>query len=99
MNSVAIKRSSIEIKSIDSDWNSPEALKVHYVIFKPGTTNDVLVMKEGSDTGPVALEMKSTDGEPRIVYLDGQTVDLYLDYSECTLNTGAKVLIMLWTYK
>lgn len=99
VNSVSYVGNTIEISSIDSDWNSSESRKIHYVIFVPGASNDILVMKEGSGTGPTTIYMKSSDGEPRIAYLDGQSVDLFLDYGDCTLNTGAKVLVVLWEKK
>jgi len=98
-NTVSYVGNVIEISAIDSDWNSTETRKIQYIIFVPGASNDVLVMKEASATGPTVVYMKSTDGEPRIAYLEGQSADLYLDYSDCTFNTGAKVLIMLWEKK
>ena len=95
-NTVSFSHPIINISSIDSDWNDTEARRVQYIIFNPGATNDILVIKQLSATGPEIVRMKSTDGEPRIVNLNGTSVDMFLDYSDCTLNTGAIVIIVLW---
>lgn len=94
-NTVTAGPGSIMISVIDSDWTAPTYYSVFAVIFIPGATNDVAVIKSVSDTGPELTTMKSTDGEARITYFDGLRLKPMLDYSASTLNSGARILIII----
>jgi hypothetical protein len=96
VNTVSFAHPVINISSIDSDWNDTEGRKVQYIIFHPGASDDILVIEQASATGPEIVRMKSSDGEPRVAYLGGTKVDMFLDFSDCTLTAGAKVIILLW---
>lgn len=95
-NTVQYSFPVINISAIDSDWNDTESRRVQYIIFVPGSANDILVIKQASATGPEIARMKSADGEPRIAIVGGSEIDMFLDYSDCTLNAGSKVIILLF---
>jgi len=94
-NNVIGLRNSIEISSIDSDWNDTEYRYVKYIIFVPGATDDILVIRQASTTGPTIVYMKSSDGYPRIAYPLGTEIKMFLDYADSTLTAGSQVIILL----
>ena len=94
-NTVNESGNVIEISAIDEDWDPDSNLNVQFIKFVPGQANDICVMKAADDSGPECFRANPTDAEPRIVYYGGTTLRPYLDYSACTLNTGAKVIIVL----
>jgi hypothetical protein len=105
---IEVSNKVIGISGIDADVDvladagldsaSSKGLPILCIRFMPGAADDVLVVKEGADDGPVITKLLSTDGEIRADgNFDGK--ELYnpvIDESECTLTAGALVTI---TYK
>ena len=101
-NTVTLTDNVITISAIDSDWTWTDTLsrmtagvKVVLVRFNPGAANDRLVIKQGTAAGAELVNLLATDTEARLQYLFGATVKPMLDYSDCTLSSGAKVTIVL----
>jgi hypothetical protein len=86
--------SVITISAIDSDWVDTESRYIRRVVFVPGAADDIMVMKAATASGPIIVYLKSTDGEPRVDYLDAQ-ITLMLDYSDCTFTAGATVIVLI----
>jgi len=98
-----IQGTSMEVTAIDADWdwgvkgNSVElAPKLCSITFIPGSANDVLVVKDGSDAGPIIFQTICLDAIERTQYYFGARKRIYIDHSDCTLSFGHKVLICLW---
>ena len=94
-NTVTSSSTVIEVSGMDSDWDPDTVYKVIMIMFIPGASNDVMVIKQASATGPTVFYAKSTDGEPRVAYYNGREIRQFLDYGDCTLNAGAKVLVVI----
>jgi len=87
----------IEITSLVADYDHGSVERIASIIFIPGATDDVLVVKDGSDTGPTVMYVKCADTyDQRVKYFYGQALQPYIDFSECTLSTGHKILIARW---
>lgn len=92
----------IELTPTSTDWNAavqyPDGLQVEAIVFTPGAAGDRLSLKSVSDSGiHIFPWVKSIDGGGITWYYGGQTVKLYLDYSDSTLTdiTNTRVLIQL----
>ncbi|MCW7076379.1 MAG: hypothetical protein OCU18_03695 [Candidatus Syntrophoarchaeum sp.] len=96
-------RGTIEVNSIAADWDwaavmtsHPEAVRLASITFIPGAANDKLVVKEDSDAGPVIFRALCTDTDEKIKYFYGAKRSVYVDFSECVLSAGHKMIIDLW---
>ena len=70
-----------KISAIDADWDAGETIPIHSIEFIPGASDDELVVFEQSVAGGVeCCRLKSTDGEPRIKYFDGNDVWPVIDF-------------------
>lgn len=97
----------VEVSGIDSNFDlvaragytqyaTAGGAPLEMVLFFPGAANDILVIRDTvADTGPIIAKMKSLDGEPRIMYFRGAKVKPVMDYSDCTLSSGALVIFIL----
>jgi len=95
-NTIKVFRHGYEISGIDSDWDPGEWMDIDSIQFVPGATNDICTIKDQSDTGPVIFYANSTDGDSRIKYFPSNArFKPLLDFSACTLNSGAYVIIIL----
>lgn len=96
----------VQVSAMDSDFDlvaqtgyiqyaTTGGVPIELILFYPGAANDILVIKDTAATGPVVATMKSVDAEPRVLYFRGAKIKPYLDYSECTLTSGAFVTFIL----
>lgn len=92
----------IEITGIDADWiwtttyPASKGIKVVSIEFWGGAANDVLVIKENSAAGAILFKRKTPDTDySSIKYFFGSTIHPVIDYSDCTLSSGHKVVITL----
>lgn len=91
----------------DDDWtwsdtftgNYYERLKgipIQSIVLTPGAANDEVIMYDGPIANGVQLpSLKSTDGEERVYYLDGQVTKLIIDSSASTLSSGHRITVVL----
>ena len=104
-NTITHSGNVIEITNIDSDWTWTDTLTaltdgiwVKSIQFNPGATDDVLVIKEGSDTGPKILYFKCVDTyDQRCKYFNHRNNVLLkpvFDYSDSTISAGASIIII-----
>lgn len=64
------------------------------LFFFPSAANDVLIVREGSITGPIMAKLIALAAEQQGIYFNGdEAVVPVIDYSECTLNTPASAVI------
>lgn len=77
-------------------------IAISSIRFRPGGSADRLVVKEDSATGVTICEMRYGSGgvgvfpnEDLIEYFHGARHRPYIDFSDCTLTSGHKVLIKL----
>jgi hypothetical protein len=82
------------------DWNCqtnhPNGLHVWSILFNPSTINDVVCIKEGSDTGPIILKAKDVEARGILFNLPGNNINPYLDQSECVFGVTANVRITFY---
>ena len=82
------------------DWDSqvsfPKGMRVFYILFYPSAANDIICIKEGSDTGPIIFQAKDVDGRGLLINLRGNLTYPYLDQSACTFGTAANVVITFY---
>ena len=88
----------IQLTAVDTDWLLSDLglsqSNIESVEFRPGATLDILVIKEGSATGPAIASLFSTSADTITKYLKGRH-DLFLDVSDCTLSAGHSITIIL----
>lgn len=92
-NTVKETNRTIEVSSIDSDYEMDTGLNVESVVFIPGASSDVVDIVESSDEAvdPVKVQLKSGDGEPR-GWLFNQRLRLGFVFANGTFTAGAKVI-------
>ena len=87
---------------LDSDWtwsttfpDAKDGIEVNYIIFHPGATSDVLVLRAESDTGPYYFPPAAAyDAEFDIIlYCNWQSMKLHIDYDTSTLSAGHVIII------
>lgn len=89
-------RNQIEISAIDADWTASSYLYVNSISFEPGAAGDYLTIKESVDSGPdIVPKMYSVDGSSLVHLFRETRMKPMIDYSECTLSAGHKVIITL----
>ena len=97
---------SVEVNTIVADWDwgvSGSTLdknpKLAAITFVPGAADDVLVVKDGSDAGPVIMMATCLTTDEKVQYFHGARKRPYVDFGDCTFTAGHKVLIDLWPSK
>ena len=99
MADTVLKSGNVQsISAIDVDWDQGQIYPLQSIQFVPGAAADVLVVKEGSASGPILAYFKAAatalDGSVLVKYfLHGQNHRPYIDFSECTLSSGHMVII------
>lgn len=83
----------------DADWSCVsdlgwETMRINSIVFKGGTANDVLIMRNGALDGPELVNWKiGGDTEEQIFYGKGQTFIPYIDASECVGDADCRIII------
>ena len=95
-NTVTTDGRCITLSAIDSDYDMAYQKRILSIQFVPGAADDVITILGGSATGPIRYYDISGDGEPRIKYFFGVYMQVFLDYSECTLSANSLVIIELY---
>ena len=96
----------LDISEIDADWdygdskpddwhNRPCLMSIE---FHPGSASDRMVIKEAREDGPVRFDSGEVDSasDSRIKYFHGVRVTPFIDFSDCTLSAGHRVIIETW---
>jgi len=82
----------LTLENIDEDWLAPNAVRNWEAVkFFPGAVGDYLLIREGSDAGPVITRLISYDGEGRIDREFSSASQPYLDYDNSQLSAGSIV--------
>jgi len=98
---------ALEISAIAADWNYVTDRPSHWPVnprlmsieFHPGGS-DVMAITEGDDQGLLRFYANCQDSyDSRIKYFHGNRCRPYIDFSECSLTAGHKVIIELWREK
>jgi len=94
------------LTAIDADWSYkasrpatwPELPRISSIEFHPGSTSDRMIIKQGGENGATRFDSGETQnaGDSRIKYFHGTRVMPFIDYGDCTLSEGHKVIIELW---
>lgn len=82
-----------EINSIAADYDYESSIICKAIVFIPGAASDAISIKDVDDTG-VKLYILSTDGEPRVLPMYLTKIVPYIDFSECTLSAGHRVVFL-----
>ena len=98
---------TIEITDLTADWvyenskpddwpnQNPRMLSIE---FHPGSANDRCVVKQKTEDGPTRFDSNYTDSQSdsRIKYFMGTRCEPFIDYSECVVSAGHKIIMELW---
>ena len=99
MATVNARKYFVEVSSISGDWLFSSDItgnpSFKAVKFFPGDIDDVLVIKEGSETGPTFTKLASSDGEGRIDKDISDASKPFIDFSDSILSPGALVVFVL----
>lgn len=96
-----INGTTIELTVIDADWIMDGKEKIQSIIFVSGEASaNVISLRDGPvDTAPHFLEITSDTEVEKVWYGDGISKQVYVDFDECTLTAGHKLIINLWPAK
>jgi hypothetical protein len=93
---------TVEVTDFDSDWfwssmfNHPLGMKIISIKFYPGAIDDKVIIKDGSDTGPIMCKLESSDGEPRYdMSFKGGYYKPVIDYGDSTFTAGSSVIFII----
>lgn len=95
----------IELTAINADWDYATQKPNHWPIhprlmsmqFNPAAAGDKIYVREENEAGPVIFEVTADSADDqRIKYFHGTRGKPYVDYSECILTAGHKLIIDLW---
>ncbi len=106
MATEVVKDGTLEITAIAADWDYrawdwkangwPAYPRLASIEYHPGGA-DTFVVKHRDDGGPTRFFGRcQSSNDSRIKYLHGSRLMPYLDFSECTLNAGHKLIFELW---
>ena len=99
MSTTQFRNNIIEVKAPNagSDWSlanvnsQPDltqlepGVPIHSILYTPGASLDVVVVKDGNDSGPIIAKFESADAtNQRIKYFYGKRHKPYVDISEGT---------------
>jgi len=94
-NTFAYGQNTLGISAMDSDFNLatlfPAGAVVIWLFFKPGAVNDKIDIRDG-EGGPALLCGTDTTGNGLQTHPWIPCIP-FLDYSACTLSSGAEVTI------
>lgn len=104
-NTTTVSGNVVEITGLDADWIATTDLstrtehgpvKVTSIQFSPSATGDILIVRDGSITGPVMFHVKCTaDTDQRVKYFHAFDCNPAIDISECTFGTAADARVIL----
>ena len=108
-NTVAVQGNIIAVSAMDSDFRIADAItsghlgagwKLVSIEFFGGALNDRLIVKNGSDTGPVLMDRYIVDDikYSTTKYFFGAKLNPLIDFSACTLSAGHKIIFTLDNY-
>jgi hypothetical protein len=83
------------VKELQADVD-PAGIPCNSIQFYAAADNDILIIRDGSLTGPIIFKSKAQIIDDTIKYFYGQRIRPVIDYSECTLNSASMVLFT-WT--
>ena len=93
---------SLEVNSIAADWEWPTSgnaddpnPRLESITFVPGANDDLLIVRDGSLTGPIIFHALCLDKNEKVQYYHGNGKSPYIESGECTRNAGHKVLFDL----
>ena len=77
------------------NYTFPHTVRVNAILFWPGATDDILIIKQATTSGDVIVQMKSADGEHKAFYPKGAQMIPYIDYTNSTLSAGSIVVFYI----
>lgn len=93
-NTITTGNKVITLSAIDSDWTAGGAIVIKSITLVPGAANDVVVIKDSTDAGPVICQLTCPDIGDKTQHFD-KRMKPCLDFSASTLSSGAVVIIHL----
>jgi hypothetical protein len=107
-NTTTITGNFIAVTGLDADWDGMAectgllydqnlgAMKVASIRFDPSAIADIMVIKEGSATGPVIFQKQVaslSDNTP--FYYAGRRMRPFIDIGDCTLGVAANAAVVI----
>jgi len=96
---------SFTVEAIDADWTWTDdfsqdtfakGMPLWAVIFQPGASGDVLSLKNGSAAAnEIFPDNVLIDTAPQVQYYGGNIMKPFIDFSECTLSAGHRIIVIL----
>ena len=105
-NTTTMSESFIQVTGLDADWvastDTPYSqVKLKSIMFEPSAAGDIMVIKEGSATGPRLFYASCASGnDQKIRYYagidgQGQWCNPFIDISDCTVSTAANASVSI----
>lgn len=97
----------VTLSGIDDNWSyddyfdantapvfNENGIMIKSVKFAPGATNDILILKEGSNTGPIISQITCDSLKTEYdVHFEDFHYKPFLDFDASTISTGGIVII------
>lgn len=105
MTTENIRHGVIELTAISADWDYrasvptgwPNHPRIMSMQFNPAASGDKIYVRDEDENGPVVFEVTAdSSDDQRIKYFHGTRAMPYVDFSECILTAGHKLIIDLW---
>lgn len=94
--SVTRSKNVIEISGTIADFDLGDRRAVYCITYEPGAANDVLIVRDGSATGPAVFKVSASDtDDQKVLYLMGVQIQPVITTSECTLSAGTTIVFIL----
>lgn len=93
-NSVNITGAITTISSIDSDYDFGDYKPLQAIRFNPAGADTCIVRNGGASGAEVFNANTAAATDDRVQYYNGQLISPFLDYSACSLTSGAKVTLV-----
>ena len=90
------RKNFVQLTAIDADWDDGVYRPLSSIQFNSGSDGtDVLVVKDVDDSGVEIFRCTCDAANDEVIkYFDGIPTHVYIDYSDCTLSSGHKVMII-----
>lgn len=95
---MAVIRSTnvIELSGTIADFDLGDKRAVYCITYEPGAANDVLIVRDGSATGPIVFKVSASDtDDQKVLYLMGAKIQPVITVSQCTLSAGTTIVLVL----
>lgn len=99
-NTVTKSGRAVNVTAMDSDFDFSAdtgmgVSNLESIQFIPNASDDELIVRDGSATGPIIFQFKAIDGyDSAVKYFSGQKHNPYIKYSECSVASCTVIFLV-----